>query len=81
MTAPSARNKSENSSEDVPREAPSLASGTTALVALIVCELVPATSKLPLISTLPFISINVAFNSISSVAFISNTVALGAVIF
>ena len=36
MTAPSARNKSLNSREDVPRAAPSEASGTKAVVAVIV---------------------------------------------
>ena len=36
MTAPSARNKSENSRELVPRAAPSEASGTNAVVAVIV---------------------------------------------
>ena len=36
MTAPSARNKSLNSKEDVPRAAPSEASGTKAVVAVIV---------------------------------------------
>ena len=46
MTAPSARNKSLNSKEVVPRAAPSLASGTNAVVAVIV---VPCTVPLDVI--------------------------------
>ena len=41
----------------------------------------PATVNVPETSTLALISTNVAFNSISSVALISRTVALGALMY
>ena len=44
-------------------------------------EVTPPTVKVPLTSNVPFKSIAVAFNSISSVALMSNTVALGAPMF
>ena len=43
--------------------------------------ILPADTVVPLISKLPLTSIRVAFNSISSVALISSTVALGALIY
>ena len=48
ITAPSARNKSENSKEVVPNAAPSEASGTKAVVAVIVVPcIVPLDVMLP----------------------------------
>ena len=145
MTAPSARNKSENSNAVVPSAAPSLASGTKAVVAVIVVPCivpldviapepivpkpvlqyfyfhlrttaldsaaavpavipsnssssasvntalpipidvvavrVPPETIVPDTSKFAFTSTRVAFNSISSVALISSTVALGAPMF
>ena len=56
ITAASARNKSLNSRDDVPKAAPSLASGTNAVPA----DMVLAPTIVPDISTLPFISMVVA---------------------
>ena len=61
ITAPSAKNKSENSSELVPKAAPSDASGTKAVSAVIVVPcIVVATSNVPGKVTLPLASSNTA---------------------
>ena len=82
ITAASARNKSLNSNAVVPSAAPSDASGTKAVVAVIVAaDNVVAPTIEPETSRFPFTSIKVALISTSSVALISNVVAFGAPIF
>ena len=78
MTAPSAKNKSENSNAVVPSAAPSLASGTKAVDAVIVvADSVLAPTIVPETSRFPFTSIRVELSSISSSALISKSPSAG----